>query len=66
MLTGHSEEHLVVESEQAKSIPIGKAFLVFPRHVCPTVALYESATVIRHGKATDETWKVTARDRSSL
>ena len=66
VLTAHSEEHLVVESAQSKSIRVGEAFLVFPRHVCPTVALYESATVVRSGKATDENWKVTARDRSAL
>ncbi len=63
VLIGHSEEHLVLETNHADSISLGQPFLMFPRHICPTVALYESATVIRDGGATGEVWSVTARNR---
>lgn len=60
---GQSEEHLVVETSQAASISPGQHFLAFPRHICPTVALHAVATVVRDGSVTDESWRVTARDR---
>jgi D-serine deaminase-like pyridoxal phosphate-dependent protein len=60
---GHSEEHLVIETSHANKICIGQPFLAFPRHICPTVALHALATVVRGGRATDEVWRVTARDR---
>jgi D-serine deaminase-like pyridoxal phosphate-dependent protein len=60
---GQSEEHLVVETSRASEIFIGQPFLAFPRHICPTVALHAMATVVRGGRATDEVWRVTARDR---
>jgi D-serine deaminase-like pyridoxal phosphate-dependent protein len=60
---GQSEEHLVVETAQAASIAHGQHFLAFPRHICPTVALHAMATVVRDGRVTEETWRVTARDR---
>jgi len=65
MLIAQHEEHLGVNTKHAEAISLGQAFLAFPRHVCPTVALYEQATVIRGGLATSETWKVVARDRST-
>lgn len=63
VMIGHSEEHLVLESKQASSIEVGQEFIAFPRHICPTVALYRHATIIRNQVATDEVWQVTARDR---
>ena len=63
MLLGHSEEHLVIGTKQAESIPLGQALLAFPQHVCPTIALHGHATVVRGGKVTDEQWGVDARGR---
>lgn len=60
---GQSEEHLVVATSQADKITHGQHFLAFPRHICPTVALHASATVVRDGTVTGESWPVTARDR---
>lgn len=60
---GHSEEHLVIETSRANEINIGQPFLAFPRHICPTVALHGAAAVVRGSRATDEFWRVTARDR---
>jgi D-serine deaminase-like pyridoxal phosphate-dependent protein len=58
----HSEEHLVVESASAAEVNVGDALYGIPSHVCPTVALYMEANVIRDGRSA-ETWRVAARDR---
>ncbi|MGI9469980.1 MAG: D-TA family PLP-dependent enzyme, partial [Rubripirellula sp.] len=60
---GHSEEHLVIETSHASDVSLGTAFLAFPRHVCPTVALHDFLTLVRDGQATGELWPVTARGR---
>lgn len=57
-----SEEHLVIETAQADSIPVGAALLGIPWHICPTVALYAEAVVIRDHRAT-ERWSILARAR---
>jgi D-threonine aldolase len=58
----HSEEHMVVETAHADSIPIGTPLLAIPTHVCPTVALHRRAYVIEDGQVVGQ-WEVTARDR---
>ncbi|MGB7342950.1 MAG: D-TA family PLP-dependent enzyme [Pirellulaceae bacterium] len=63
VLVSHSEEHLVVSTSQADDIAVGKSFLAFPKHICPTVAMHSVAHLVRWGNATEETWPVTARDR---
>jgi D-serine deaminase-like pyridoxal phosphate-dependent protein len=60
---GQSEEHLVVATSQADTLSLGHALLAYPRHVCPTVALHEFATVVRDGRISGEKWKVDARGR---
>lgn len=60
---GQSEEHLIVTTDRASQIAIGDSMLAYPQHICPTVALYAFASLIRNGRATGETWPVTARDR---
>ena len=62
-LVGHSEEHLLVSTAKVDQIAIGQPLLVFPRHVCPTVALHAFATVVDDNVATTQHWRVTARDR---
>jgi D-serine deaminase-like pyridoxal phosphate-dependent protein len=59
----HSEEHLVVETPQADTFPIGACLYGIPWHVCPTVALHSEVVVVRNGRA-EERWKVVARDRA--
>jgi D-serine deaminase-like pyridoxal phosphate-dependent protein len=66
VMVGQHEEHLGLETTQANQIAVGQEYLAFPRHICPTVALYAGATVVRDGNVTDEIWPVTARDRLSL
>ena len=58
----HSEEHMVVETARAESIPIGTPLLAIPTHVCPTVALHRRAYVAQDGQVIGQ-WEVTARDR---
>ncbi len=58
----HSEEHLVVETARAGEFAVGDCLYGVPRHVCPTVALYSEATVVRNGRA-EERWRITARER---
>ncbi len=58
----HTEEHLVIATDQASRFSIGDCLIALPRHVCPTVALHQSATLVADGKIVD-TWQVTARNR---
>jgi D-serine deaminase-like pyridoxal phosphate-dependent protein len=58
----HSEEHLVIESAEADRFNIGDCLYGVPRHICPTVALYSSATVIENHQIVGS-WKVAARER---
>ena len=60
---GHSEEHLVLETDRAADFPVGTAVYGVPWHVCPTVALYNEAVVVRDGRA-DGRWQVAARART--
>lgn len=57
-----NEEHLVLETSDADSFQPGDHQLVFPTHVCPTSALYQSAIVIRDRKQQGQ-WQIVARDR---
>ena len=59
---GHSEEHLVFESDAASSLNVGDALYGIPWHVCPTVALHSEAVVVRNQHAVDR-WRITARER---
>ena len=59
----HSEEHLVVETPAATHFTVGTCVYGIPWHICPTVALYATAVVVRAGAAVGE-WEITARSRS--
>lgn len=58
----HSEEHMVIETARADSIPIGTALFAIPTHICPTVALHRRAYIVEDGHVVGQ-WEVTARDR---
>jgi len=58
----HSEEHLVIETEQTNEWRVGDRFYGVPWHICPTVALHARAIVVRNGKASEQ-WRIEARDR---
>lgn len=57
-----SEEHLVLEAGKTHQWKIGDVFYALPIHICPTCALYESATLIEGGVLSG-TWKIMARDK---
>jgi len=58
----HSEEHLVVETVLAEQFPVGTCLYGIPWHICPTVALYSEAVVVRNGQAQGQ-WAIIARAR---
>jgi D-serine deaminase-like pyridoxal phosphate-dependent protein len=58
----HSEEHLVIEADLLRDWKTGDSLFGVPWHVCPTVALYSEAVVIKRGRAV-ERWRIEARDR---
>lgn len=64
VVISHSEEHLVLETPRAGSYEVGDLFHGIPRHVCPTVALYNEAQAASGGHVSG-TWKIAARKRAS-
>lgn len=59
----HSEEHLVLEDSRASEYAVEDVLIGFPFHICPTVALHAEAHLVRQGSATQQKWRVIARDR---
>jgi D-serine deaminase-like pyridoxal phosphate-dependent protein len=47
----HSEEHLVLKTAFAKDCHIGQTLHALPKHICPSVALYDEAWLVRDGVA---------------
>jgi len=58
----HFEEHLVIESGDSERYNPGDVFYGIPVHICPTVARYESVSVILKNRYTQQ-WQVEARNR---
>ena len=61
-IIGHNEEHMVVETNEAKKLKIGDHFYAIPWHICPTVDRYDSVYVSKDGRVVDQ-WNVEARKR---
>jgi D-serine deaminase-like pyridoxal phosphate-dependent protein len=59
-----SEEHLVVEYDDLTIPEVGDAHYAIPKHICPTVAKYDTLTVIKDNAVIDQ-WSVTARTQKS-
>lgn len=59
---GHSEEHMVFTSEKTHAFSPGDVLYGVPHHICPTVALYDQATVCQNGEMND-TWPIVSRKR---
>lgn len=57
-----SEEHLVIKVTDSTIYRLGDILYGVPFHICPTVALYNTALLIKKNTVVDE-WKVIARDR---
>jgi D-serine deaminase-like pyridoxal phosphate-dependent protein len=62
---GPSEEHLpFTVKEGAEPPPVGEILYLLPRHICPTVNLFDHALIIRNG-AVESVERVTARGREN-
>ena len=59
---GHSEEHMVLKTEGARTYRVGDVLYGIPYHVCPTIALYERANVVQNNEVID-TWATQARNK---
>lgn len=57
-----SEEHLVIKVSDTTLYKVGDVFYGVPVHICPTVALYDSAVIVENNEVVDN-WKVVARAR---
>lgn len=58
----HSEEHMVLDAGPDHPFKVGDVLYAVPYHICPTVALYQTAGTINQNKADGE-WEITARNR---
>ncbi|APQ16965.1 D-TA family PLP-dependent enzyme [Maribacter hydrothermalis] len=59
-----SEEHLVVEYDDLTIPEVGNVHYAIPKHICPTVAKYDTLNVIKNNTIIDY-WQVTARTQKS-
>lgn len=57
-----SEEHLVLSVEDSSQFPIGTVLYAVPTHICPTVNLYNSVSIIEE-HCNKTTWQVIGRNR---
>lgn len=62
LAVAHNEEHLVIETDRAGELRVGRVLYGIPWHVCPTVALHAEAVAVRNGCA-EARWAITARAR---
>ena len=60
--TGQSEEHLVVKVPDTRKWKVGDVLYGVPVHICPTIALYDTAVIVENHAVVDH-WKVIARTR---
>ncbi len=58
----HSEEHLVLEAPAGHGWKVGDVLYGLPRHICPTVALYDRLHLVEARNVTGS-WAVVARNR---
>ena len=58
----HSEEHLVIRTDEAEKYKTGDPLYGIPYHICPTVALHETVYVVENNIVTQQ-WNVAARKR---
>ena len=57
----HSEEHLVIESNETEKYHVGTICYAIPAHICPTVIKYEKVWTVVNGSITGS-WEIAARD----
>jgi len=62
MPVGHSEEHMILKFDNARSYTIGDVLYGVPYHICPTVALHDRVAVVTGHRVVDH-WTTLARNR---
>jgi len=62
-LEKHSEEHLVIRSPKCQSLKVGDRLIGIPQHVCPTVSLYDYASILSDSDEVIGQWPIEARSR---
>lgn len=58
-----TEEHLVIQSDQANTFELGDCLLAIPTHACPASAVHQFAYVVSEARVIDR-WNIAARDRT--
>jgi D-serine deaminase-like pyridoxal phosphate-dependent protein len=58
----HSEEHMVIRTHEASNYNTGDHLYCIPYHICPTVALHETVSIVENNRVTGQ-WNVEARKR---
>ena len=61
-VVNHSEEHMVIQVDNAAGFKLGQLLYGIPFHICPTMALHAFAYVVENGKV-GEKWEMAARNR---
>ncbi len=61
-VSGQYEEHMIVKVPKAENAQVGDVWLAIPKHICPTVNLYQHMITMHDGKSTGS-WDIIARDR---
>ncbi|MBX2843028.1 MAG: D-TA family PLP-dependent enzyme [Flammeovirgaceae bacterium] len=61
-VVNHSEEHMVINTEEASSLEVGDVLYGIPQHICPTCCLYEEALIVE-GNEVINSWEITARNK---
>jgi D-serine deaminase-like pyridoxal phosphate-dependent protein len=61
-VVSQSEEHLVLDAGDGHAFRVGDLLYGLPYHICPTVALYETANCVTTGLA-GATWPISSRKR---
>lgn len=61
-IIGHSEEHMVVRTPDARYLKPGDTLYAIPRHICPTADRYDTVYVVTNSRVTGK-WNVEARKR---
>jgi D-serine deaminase-like pyridoxal phosphate-dependent protein len=63
--SGPSEEHLPLTVKNgAEPPPVGEVLYLLPRHICPTVNMFDHALIVRNGEV-ESVERVTARGRET-
>jgi len=61
-IVNHNEEHMVIRTDRASKMKIGDPVYAIPFHICPTVDRFDTASVVRHGRVTEQ-WSIEARKK---